>query len=263
MPELPDVEGFRRVLAEHARRRRLRAVDVYDRQILHGGTPDDLAALVGRRFADPCRHGKWLIAGFAPARDRHPALLLHFGMTGELVWVADDAPPGPHDRADLAVTGGRVRYRDQRKLRGWWWAPGPGDADRILGDVGPDAAGVDADTFAERLTARRGGLKSALLGQQVVAGLGNLLADEILWRARLDPARSTADLTGGQVSGLYRAMRRTLSAACRAGRVPDRRGWLTGRRDDPDPHCPRCGTPLRRRRVAGRGTWSCPRCQPS
>ncbi|GAA4216849.1 Fpg/Nei family DNA glycosylase [Actinocatenispora rupis] len=254
MPELPDVESFRRLLAERAERRVLRAVDVCDPRVLHGGTPRELSGLVGRRFTAPRRHGKWLVVGFAPVRRPHPALLMHFGMTGALVWVPDDEPPGPYDLADLAVTGGRIRYRDQRRLQGWWWAPGPDEVAAVLDGLGPDAADASARTVAERLTAHRRGVKSALLDQRVLAGLGNLMADEVLWRARLDPARPTTDLSGTQIRTLHRELRRTVRAASRAGRVPDRPGWLTGHRDAPDPHCPRCGAALRRRRVAGRGT---------
>ncbi|MGA8115586.1 MAG: DNA-formamidopyrimidine glycosylase family protein, partial [Actinocatenispora sp.] len=242
MPELPDVEGFRRVLADSAQRRRVRAVEVYDRQIVHGATLDELSSAEGRRVATVTRRGKWLIVPFSPVRGPHPVLLMHFGMTGSLLWVPGGGEaPGPHDRADLVFTAGRIRYRDQRKLKGWWWARSPAEVDDILGDLGPDAGTVDAETFAALLTAHRRGVKSALLAQSVLAGLGNLLTDEILWQARIHPARSTRDLTDPELERLHATMRRVLRDSVPVGRVPDQHGWLTGRRDAPDPHCTRCG----------------------
>ncbi len=120
---------------------------------------------------------------------------------------------------------------------------------------------MDRAGFEAVLSDRRGSLKSALTDQSVLAGLGNLLADEILWRAGLRPAGRANDLTETDRRRLYTEMRRTLRSAVTAGCVPPRDSWLTGHRDDPVPVCPRCGTHLRRSRLAGRGTVWCPRCQ--
>lgn len=261
MPELPDVDQYRRVLTEHAQRKMVRALEVYDPQILRNAAPRELSAAEGRHVSAPTRHGKWLIVPFSPVHGPHPVLLMHFGMTGELVAVAGDEPPGRSDRADLVLTGGRIRYRDMRKLKGWWWAREANEVDELLRGLGPDAADVDAATFAARLTTHRRGLKSALLDQDVLAGLGNLLTDEILWRACLHPALLTTELSGSQLDTLHATMRRVLRDSMCTGRVPERTGWLTEQRDTPDPRCPRCGRPLRKRRVAGRGTWLCPHCQ--
>ncbi|MGW1609354.1 DNA-formamidopyrimidine glycosylase family protein [Streptomyces sp. NPDC002285] len=158
------------------------------------------------------------------ARTGGPTLALHFGMTGLLLRDHPDDAAEPHARVLLTVARDhRLRSRDQRKLQGLW------------------PAGDDSDG--------------------VVAGLGNLLADEILWRARLRPNTPAYALAEPERHGRYTEMRRTLRPAVTAGRVPPRPTWLTGRRDDPDPHCPRCGTPLRRTRVAGRTTVWCPGCQ--
>ncbi|MFI5976441.1 hypothetical protein [Streptomyces sp. NPDC051452] len=118
------------------------------------------------------------------------------------------------------------------------------------------------EEFEAALAARRGHLKTALTDQSVLAGLGNLLADEILWRAGLRPDRGARDLTPADRRRLYARMRGTLRSAVTAGRVPPRDTWLTGHRDDADPHCPRCGTRLCRSRRSGRGTVWCPRCRP-
>ncbi|MFE9624010.1 Fpg/Nei family DNA glycosylase [Streptomyces sp. NPDC006527] len=258
MPELPDVEGFRKVLESCAKGRVIRRVDVRDTGVLHGVTTRRLRdALEGRRFTRPERHGKWLLA-----RTGGPTLLLHFGMTGRLVCGRPDDPVEAHDRVLFTVARDRqLRYRDQRKLQGLWLADDESEVARLLGRQGPDALAVNREEFEAVLSARRGSVKTALIDQSVLAGLGNLLADEILWRAGLRPTSRASDLTEADRRRLYTHMRRTLRSAVTAGCVPPRDSWLTGHRDDPAPVCPRCGDPLRRSRTAGRATVWCPRCQ--
>ncbi len=165
--------------------------------------------------------------------------------------------------ASCYLGGGRqLHYRDQRKLQGLWLADDDADVARMLRRQGPDALAVDRGEFEAALASRRGRVKTVLTDQSVLAGLGNLLADEILWRARLNPTRRASDLTEADRRGLYTHMRRTLRSAVTAGCVPPRDSWLTGHRDDPLPACPRCRNPLRRSRMAGRTTVWCPQCQP-
>ncbi|WP_129838696.1 DNA-formamidopyrimidine glycosylase family protein [Streptomyces sp. RFCAC02] len=262
MPELPDVEGFRRVLRDHGTGRRVERLTVRDDGVLREvSTRRFRRAVRGRCLGTPERHGKWLIA----PTDAGPTLLLHFGMTGRLVPAAAGDPLERADRVVFGLSGGgELRFRDQRKLRGIWLAPTAGDIARLLAGQGPDAAAVGGPGLVRRLARRRGGLKSALLDQSVVAGLGNLLADELLWRARLHPARRADGLTAPERRRLAGALPRVLDAAVAAGRVPPRDDWLTGRRDDPDGgRCPRTGDRLARGRVAGRTTVWCPRCQPA
>lgn len=274
MPELPDVEGFREVLASCARGRRIQRVEVYDTGVLHGVSARRLRTeLEGRSFAEPERHGKWLLA----RTDGGPTLLMHFGMTGRLVCPGggDGGPSGAsgadeplhaHDRVVFTVGGDgsparQLRYRDQRKLKGLWLADDAAVA-RTVESQGPDAMTVGRRDVARVLAGRRGTVKSVLTDQSALAGLGNLLADEILWRARLHPARRAADLDDGDLRRLHTEMRRTLRASVPDGQVPPKGSWLTGHRDEPDARCPRCGTRLRHDRVAGRGTVWCPHCQP-
>ncbi|MFH9006150.1 Fpg/Nei family DNA glycosylase [Streptomyces afghaniensis] len=259
MPELPDVEGFRQVLESCAKGRVVRRIEVRDAGVLHGvGVRRLRDALEGRRFGTPERHGKWLLA-----RTGGPTLVLHFGMTGRLVCARPEDAVEAHDRVLFTLSGNRqLRFRDQRKLQGLWLAHDDSDLDRLLRRQGPDAMTVGRAEFDAVLSARRGHLKTALTDQSVLAGLGNLLADEILWRARLRPDRRARELTPDDRRQLYGEMRRTLRSAVKAGCVPPRDSWLTGHRDDPDPRCPRCGSGLRRSRMAGRGTVWCPRCQP-
>ncbi|WP_199433311.1 Fpg/Nei family DNA glycosylase [Qaidamihabitans albus] len=264
MPELPDVEGFRRVLAEHAAGRTVRDVEVLDSQVLRGFGPRRLRDTVrGRRFAEPWRHGKWLVAPVRGEGRGAPALLLHFGMTGSLRWADGDEPRHRHDRVVFVFGDGELRYRDMRKLAGLSLAANGEQRRELLADLGPDAMTISRDRLAEVLGGRRRQLKPALADQSVVAGLGNLLVDEILWRARIDPRRSTAELDRADLDRLHRDLGTVLRQSVKAERVPPRKSWLTGRRDEPSGSCPRCGTTLRRARAGGRGTVWCPRCQPA
>ncbi|HEX3793653.1 MAG TPA: DNA-formamidopyrimidine glycosylase family protein [Acidimicrobiales bacterium] len=256
MPELPDVEGFRRALAERLPGRRIRHVHVCDAGILRNASARSFARrLVGRRFAQPRRHGKWLIL---PTDG--PVILVHSGMTGHPHYAPSTEAREDHERLVLTLDRGEFRYADQRKLRGVWIAADD-QVSAVTGPLGPDALTVDRATFADILGARRGKLKPALMDQALLAGLGNLLSDEICWQARVNPLCPIADLEPADVGHLYSRMRQVLRTSVRHGRVPGLRRWLTGVRDAMDPACPRCGTPLQRGRNQGRGTLWCPRCQ--
>jgi formamidopyrimidine-DNA glycosylase len=257
MPELPDVEGFRRVLAGDAKGKRIEGVEVPDRTLLRNTTPEALGRMVrGQRFREPDRHGKWLLA---PAGQI--TLLMHFGMTGRLDW----APPGSerhvHDRIVFVYRGGELRYRDMRKFGGVWLARDERQREQVTGPLGPDAQDLSREDLHELLAGRRGGVKAALMDQRLLAGLGNLLSDEILWRARLSPQARASSLTRKRRDAVYDAMRETLRGSTRAGRVPHGRNWLTTVRDEKGARCPRCSTRLRKGTVAGRTACWCPRCQ--
>lgn len=251
------MEGFRRELAETLPGRRIRRVQVRDPGILRNTTAGTLARrLTGHRFGAPRRHGKWLIL---PTEG--PTLLVHSGMTGRPYLAAEGAAEIGHERLVVSLDKGELRYADLRKLRGVWLADDEHDIAHVTGPQGPDALGLGLPAFRRALAGRRGRLKTALTDQSVIAGLGNLLADEICWRARIRPTRPVAALSHDDLKRLHRAMTQVLCTAVRHGRVPGLPRWLTGPRDEPDPHCPRCSTRLDRGRVSGRTTFWCPRCQ--
>jgi len=259
VPELPDVEHFRQTFRRHAAGKTVATV-VADPTIVRNATVEVLErALPGHRFDDPDRHGKWLMCW-----TDGPALLLHFGMTGDLVWSGDEPERHRHDRLVLEfVEGGELRYRNMRKLGGVWLAHDRGEVERILGGLGPDALAVSRKVFAERLARRRGGVKAALMDQGFVAGIGNILADEILWQGRLHPRRKLESLTEEERDRLYSEMRRVLRDAVRGYDYAERkRSWLSHIRGETGAVCPRCGAPLARIVAAGRTTYFCPRCQP-
>lgn len=258
MPELPDVEAFRRVLVRHAVNRPIEHVDVTDPGVLRDVSRRRLrTTLRGKRFETPRRHGKWLVA---PTVDG-PILLLHFGMTGSLTWSADSEDRHRHDRVVLGFDNGELRYRDMRKLQGIRLVRDDDALDRILGSVGPDALDLSRQELTEIVGRLRRTVKTALVDQELIAGLGNLLADEILWRARIHPRRQCVHIGPRELGRLHTAMGAVLRQAVKNGRVLPRKNWLTGHRDDQPGTCPRCGTPLDHGRVGGRGTTWCPHCQ--
>ncbi len=259
MPELPDVESYRRFFRDHATGRTVRGVVVPDPTIVRNATPLALArALRGHRFEEPERIGKWLLCW-----TDGPVLLLHFGMTGDLVWSGDEPQRHRHDRVILELDGGELRYRNMRKLGGAWLAHDRDEAKAITGALGPDALAVSRSEFLDRLRRRRGGVKARLMDQGFVAGVGNIVADEVLWQARLHPRRRIEDLDEAERARLYRTMHAVLKEAVeRYDYIPRKRGWLSHVRGRPGAACPRCRTPLARTTAAGRTTYFCPSCQP-
>jgi len=259
MPELPDVEAYRLFFQEHAAGKTIRSVGA-DPTILRNTTPRGLAgAIRGHRFEDPGRHGKWLLCW-----TDGPGLLLHFGMTGDLIWSGDEPRRHRHDRLWISFAeDGELRYRNMRKIGGVWLAHDADEARRVMGSLGPDALMVGRRAFLDLLARRRGGIKAALLDQTLVAGVGNLIADEVLWQARLHPQRRIESLTDDERRALFRSMHAVLKESVeRFDYVPRKRSWLSHVRGVPGARCPRCGTPLARTTAAGRTTYLCPSCQP-
>lgn len=270
MPELPDVEGFRRYLARHATGQQLLHVHIPDPPIVRNRSPQALGrALRGARFATPARHGKWL---FAPIAREHrqtskasqandPQLMFHFGMTGLLRWSATDADRHPWDRVIFVCERGELRYNNMRRFGGLWLARDERERDAVTGPLGPDAATLERDEFERLLSDRRGAIKAALMDQRLLAGIGNLLSDEILWRAGLHPRTPVMQLSTARRRRLYEALHSAVAESIRYGRVPHGRRWLTSVRDEREAKCPRCGAGLRRATVAGRTAVWCPREQ--
>lgn len=258
MPELPDVEKFRRLVAERAAGARVRGARVPDPELLAGTTPQGLGrSLADRRLAEPYRHGKWLFLPFGG-----PTLVVHFRMSGELVWTEPEAVDD-HDAVVLALDSGELRYRSRRRLGRVCYVPEDGDTRTVTGELGPDALEVDAGDLARILAGHRSTLKSALMNQELIAGLGNELVDDILWRARLHPRTAARDLDDGTVEGLHHELSEVLRRAVATGHVPSGPGWLNGQRRLERPVCPSCGAALRREPVAGRTTLWCPVEQPA
>ena len=206
MPELPDVEGFRRELANRLPGRRVRNVQVRDAGVLRNRSARALdRELAGHRFRAPRRHGKWLML---PTDG--PTLLLHSGMTGRPYYASAGADEQGQVRIVITLDRGELRYADQRKLRGVWLAEDEDAVRDVTGPQGPDALGLQLRAFRELMQGRRGRLKATLMDQAVIAGLGNLLTDEICWQAGLHPERPVPSLDADDIRQLHRVMRRGL-----------------------------------------------------
>ncbi len=255
MPELPEVEAYRR-LADSVVGRAVVAVAAPDPWYLKGVEPADVdAALVGRRIADVRRRGKLLLLD---TRDG-PTLGLRFGMTGRLVvdgvagverlLYSSDADRPEWERFRLSFPGRRMlAVRDPRRLGGVYLDP---DESRL----GPDALTLGLGELRRVLDGSLAPLKARLMDQSRVAGVGNLIADETLWRAELDPARPAGSLDEAEIRRLARVLRRTLGDLIARG--GSHTGDLMAARVRGG-RCPRDGAPLVRRTVGGRTTWSCP-----
>jgi formamidopyrimidine-DNA glycosylase len=229
--------------------REIVAVDDRDTYVCRPHAPGEIAAaLIGRRLVSAHRRGKFLWA----ETDGGPDLGLHLGMAGRIVV---DEPPAPQgwDRFALEFAdGGRMALRDKRRL-------GRAVIEPDYSHVGPDAADVGRDAFRARVGRGAAPIKARLLDQGVIAGVGNLLADETLWRARLSPRRAAGSLEVEELDRLRRDLRAATRDAIRNGGVHTGRFMPSRVRGGT---CPRCRGPLARDTIGGRTTFWCPRCQP-
>lgn len=253
MPELSDVEGFRRYLARFGAGKRIEGVDVLDRAMARNRTPAAFSrALTGRAFGEPRRHGKWLLAETDGSE-----CLMHFGMTGLLHWSSGRSVPHRYDRIVFRLGGGSLSFRDMRRFGGVWLARTEAERAEVTGPLGPDALEVTEPDLEQLLASRRGALKPALMDQSLIAGLGNLLSDEILWQARIHPREPAPGLGTRRRRSLYATMGAVLEEANRHARVPRKEGWLTAVRNERGARCPRCGRRLRRATIGGRTAVFC------
>jgi formamidopyrimidine-DNA glycosylase len=275
VPELPEVETIRSRLAPGLTGRKLERVEILDPRLTRPEPPELVAAaLEGERVTDVHRRGKYLVVVFESGRH----LLVHLRMTGN---VLHPAPEGreddPHVRAVVRLDDGSdVIYRDVRRF-GTWDLLEPGDLDayfaaRRLG-VEPLGRSFTAEALGRALAGRKAPVKAALLDQRAAAGVGNIYADEALWYARVNPLTPAGELDEEQVAALRHGVRKALQLGIRrqGATLRDYRGAdgsrgrmqdefrVYGREGEP---CERCGAPIAKTRVAGRGTSYCPVCQP-
>jgi|SRR5580693_401314 formamidopyrimidine-DNA glycosylase len=278
MPELPEVETVRAGLESYAVGRTVATATVLHPRAVRrdvAGPAGFEAALAGRPFKRAERRGKylWIVL------DDDEALLVHLGMSGQLLVGDADRPLSPHARVRFTFTdhGSDLRFTDQRTFGHMMLAPLDGGAVPVpIAHIAPDPleAAFDPAVFAARLTRRHTGIKRALLDQSLISGVGNIYADEALWRARLHWARPTETLKRGEISRLLTAVTEVLTGALEVGgtsfdalyvNVNGESGYFArslnayGREGEP---CARCGTPIRRDSFMNRSSYSCARCQP-
>src|SRR5436309_7144654 len=259
MPELPDVETFKRYFDATSLHQRIGHVDVRDSYILKGISARELArGLKGRRFESGRRHGKHLFV----RADGDLWLRLHFGMTGSLHYFKHEEQVPKHTRVLFVFANAhRLAFEDQRKFGEVGLLK---DVDEFLKKraLGPDALDISLPQFKEIFGKHRGPVKTILLNQKLIAGIGNIYADEILFRARIHPATHVSALKEKTVAKLFRAARDILKKAIEANADMDRmpKSWLLPHRGK-DGKCPRCGRELKSATIGGRTAWFCTHCQ--
>lgn len=270
MPELPEVETIRRGLAARLTGARIEGIE-QRRAALRFPLPERLAArLVGRRTVGFGRRAKYLLASL----DDGWTLLLHLGMSGRL--VLDGPPRGPHEHLTFRFAGGTVlRLVDPRRFGAvdLWPSERLGEHPLLRGlGFEPLEPGFDGALLRDLLQGRRVALKSALMDQRLVVGLGNIYANEALFRARLSPRRLALTVGPERAARLARAIREVLEAAIAKGGTTLRdyvqaNGELGSFQNDflvyerQGEPCPACGRAIRRIVLAGRATYFCSRCQ--
>jgi formamidopyrimidine-DNA glycosylase len=279
MPELPEVETIVRGLRKTLPGRRIVSLTLGKTDFM-----DDPAAVEqhvpGRRIEAVERYGKMMLLRLSPANGAEngeaarAALLVHLGMTGHLAPSPAAQPAEKHTHVCFLLDDGReLRYTDPRRFGRMAFL-----SEALLGDVlkplGADPLEVSEPGFSSRIRSRRARIKALLLDQHVLRGVGNIYADESLWRAKIHPARLGSQLARKQAAALHRALREILLRAIqlRGSSISDfldaagepgeyqRRHRAYGREGK---SCPRCRTKIRRAQVAGRSSYFCPRCQPA
>ena len=273
MPELPEVETFATDLRPQLVGRRILVSHILWPRTVAEPDPSELAArLAGQKISGVGRRGKYLIL----ALELGDSLVIHLRMTGRLQLVPGDSSElaGPHVRAWFELDDGRaLNFTDPRKFGRIWLTD---NLIRVVGKLGPEPLAWDfsAEILAERLSGRRVAIKALLLNQEILAGLGNIYADEALFLAGIHPLRPGASLTPGEIERLHAAIRQVLGEAIgeRGTMLRDYRppyGQMGAYQNrlrvyqQTDHPCPRCGTPIRRIRVTQRSTHYCPNCQPA
>ena len=277
MPELPEVETVRRGLASWVVGRPIESVEVLHPRAIRRHVPGPLdfsGALAGRTIVGARRRGKYM---WLPLDDG-AAILAHLGMSGQFRLGGTETPDEIHLRIRFRfVDGGpQLRFVDQRTFGGLSVSPGGAELPEEIAHIARDPMDplFDDAGFAAALRRKHTEVKRALLDQSLISGVGNIYADEALWRARLHGARPTDRLTRPAVDGLLGHVRDVLGEALRAGGTSfdaldvavngdsgyfDRSLNAYGRAGEP---CSRCGSPIRREAFMNRSSYSCPKCQP-
>ncbi len=273
MPELPEVETIARSLAPRLKGRTIAGIDLVFRPLLRRGGRKGLEGVRDRRVLGVRRRGKMLLIEVEGAR----TLVFHLKMTGQFLFAGEGTPRDKHTRLVVRFADGRdeLRFRDVRKFGFLVCVEGdPEEACGELACLGPEPLDVGLTEFRAILKGRRGRVKSLLLDQTQIAGVGNIYADETLFEARIHPETPASSLGAGAVERLYRSLRKILASAVEAGgsTLTDE-GYLDADGNPGDfqfahkvydrtgEPCLVCGTPIKMRRVGGRSSHFCPRCQ--
>jgi formamidopyrimidine-DNA glycosylase len=275
MPELPEVETVARGLREVLLGRRVLGVRLGKTDFIDDPTALE-QDLPGGTFARIRRLGKFLLLDLEPRKTptEESSLLIHLGMTGKISVCPPETPVELHTHVFLALDDGReLRYNDVRRF-GRMALLANGAHERVLGGLGVEPLEISEAEFRTRIQGRKSRIKALLLNQGVLRGIGNIYADESLWRAKIHPERIGARLQDDELRRLHRAVQHILRDAIRlrGSSISDYVDLDGGRGEFQQKHrayqhdgkkCYRCSTIIRRIIVAGRSTHFCPQCQPA
>jgi formamidopyrimidine-DNA glycosylase len=259
MPELPDVESFRNYFDATSLHQKIKDAEVRNRKILKNISAGRLKReLKGKSFQSTSRHGKYLFAKI----NTNLWLMLHFGMTGYLKYFKDIQKDEPHDRLLISFNNGfHLAYVCQRLLGKVTLLQ---SIDDFIQDnkVGPDALDMDFKTFKNAVAGSRGAVKSTLMNQKRIAGIGNIYADEILFQSGTHPKLPANTLSDKKIKQIYQNMKKVLKKTIQKQANPDRfpRSYLIPHREKRG-KCPRCNSIIENTKVAGRTAYFCPHCQ--
>jgi formamidopyrimidine-DNA glycosylase len=265
MPELPEVETVVRTLAPGITGRQIGAVRLIRKDIVEPATIDFPSLVQNRTIRSLSRRGKKIVVEL----DNDSRFYIHLGMSGRLTLDPPAAPFLPHTHMVLAIAGAELRFVDPRRFGGIFWLEPNQSPDAGLG---PEPLALKARDLAPRLAKTRRAIKTALLDQRLIAGIGNIYADEALFESRINPRIPANRLSSEQIARLSRAIKKVLTRAIkhRGSTLRDYRdangnpgNFQTVHRvyDREGKACPRCGTPIRRIVLGGRSTHFCPKCQ--
>jgi formamidopyrimidine-DNA glycosylase len=267
VPELPEVETTVRDLRPHVVGRRVVNLRVGKKRLRLAWQSSWKTKVVGARVAAVHRRGKWIVVDFAEGGH----LVVHLGMTGRFRVFEADETREAHTHLVFVLDDGReLRFRDPRRFGSVRYFADRQSLDEffIATALGPEPSDLNPTSWRTRLAATRRSLKAVLLDQGMVAGVGNIYADEALFEAKLHPARSASRITAAEAERLRKAVANVIERAVehRGSSIRDYLGggYQNEHRvyDHTGDPCPRCRTPIERLRLAGRSTHYCPRCQP-
>ena len=261
MPELPDVEVFRRYFEDTSLRQKIKSAKISDTRILEDiSRPKLERALKNHKFTTTHRHGKYLLAKM----ENDTWLMLHFGMTGYLSYLEKKDEEPRHTRLLVTFTNGkRIAYVNQRIFGKLGLVQ---DMEKFIAEksLGPDPLASDFDfaAFKEALGGRSGKVKSALMNQKAIAGIGNVYSDEILFQAGIHPEANISDLDEKMLKQLFRKTKHALQQVIKYQANPQNmpKSYLLPHRGS-DGKCPKDGAKIKKAKVGGRTAYFCPKHQ--
>lgn len=257
MPELPDIETYKRYVDSTSLYQQIAQVIVKDDSTLEVSPQTLRKHVKSKSFEETERIGKHLFLSVADEW-----LMMHFGMTGTLQYGNDEESTADHTHVLFRFNNGaHLAYNCQRKLGAIDLTESP-DKFADEHNLGPDALDIELDDFRKILENKRGMIKSALMDQSAIAGVGNVWSDEVLYQTKIHPEKKITDLTDKQIKKLHQNMRRIFKTSiknqAKVKSLPDH--YLVGHRED-GADCPDCGGQIKRIEISGRGCYICPECQ--